>query len=281
MIGKASSNPKRFAVIGSPISHSLSPLIHNAGYRSLSLNNQMVALEVPLDGATERLQALADEGFFGLAVTMPLKEIALKCAVKIDECALKIGAANTLVFDDFLGGYVAHNTDWLGIREPLLRCTTITEKKVAILGAGGAARAAIYACQSEGAKITILNRTHSKGAQVASAFRVEFEVLAQGISLSNFDVVINATPIGLTEIEEDCALFSSFNLRPNQIVFETNYKSTSTPLTTAAQEVGATLILGQEMFLEQAYAQFAIHSLHEAPREAMSRALREHRSFKE
>jgi shikimate dehydrogenase len=184
----------------------------------------------------------------------------------IDQTAESIGAINTVVNHN--GSLTGYNTDWLGILRPLERATSLEGKKVAILGAGGAAQAAIFASHYARASVTIFNRTSSTAETLAHRFRCSARNLSDSNALRDFDIIINTTSLGMYDTKQESPVPPEA-LHPHHIVFETIYAPSLTTLLKDAQEAGAKIIRGAEMFLEQGIAQFEIHTGVKAPREVM------------
>jgi shikimate dehydrogenase len=197
---------------------------------------------------------------------MPHKVALLELVDSVDETASAIGAINTVVNSH--GNLIGYNTDWLGILRPLERATSVVGKRVAILGAGGAAQAALYACQRAGAAATIFNRTFETARTLANNFRCEARSLSEWEALKDFDIIINTTSLGMAD-SLDQSPIPSEALRAHHIVFETIYTPARTTLLKNAQAVEAKIIRGSEMFLEQGVAQFELHTGVKAPREVM------------
>lgn len=179
----------QYAVIGDPVSHSLSPKIQNAAFQALGINAEYVAIRVPFNEFNEALEHIEKLGYKGLNVTVPLKELALKWVKDISEEDRLLGAINTLSFD----GKKGINTDVLGMRDVLDGLLTHEKKpNVLILGAGGTARAiAIYLSQ-RGCKVNAWNRTQSRLESFISELTADIEIRCDA-DPTGCDVIINAT----------------------------------------------------------------------------------------
>lgn len=257
-------------IIGDPVVHSLTPRMHNAGYAALQLDYCMAAAlvrESDLQGALAGVRALSVRG---LSVTMPHKTALLSLVDALDPVAAAIGAVNTVVNAE--GCLTGYNTDWLGIIRPLEKRISLAGARVAILGAGGAAQAAAYACCNAGALVTALNRTGDKAMRLAKSHQCSWDLLAPSTDLRGYDVVINTTSVGM-EQQRDQSPLSASQICKHHLVFETIYAPKETLLLQYAQAAGCAVIRGEEMFLEQGAAQFELHTGQAAPREAMQRAL--------
>lgn len=244
--------------------------MHNAAYRASSLNCVMAAARVSLDTLSDAMRGVRAFGIRGLACTMPLKAALCPLVDRLDPIAEAIGAVNTVTNRD--GIVTGYNTDWLGIQRPLEKRVSLSGRRVAILGAGGAAQAAAYACRMKGSAITIFNRTESKAASIAEKCGASYGKLEGGIDLKDFDIVINTTSIGMADLVDSSPLGAS-QLHRHHVIFETIYKPQQTKLLQLATETGCQLIYGWEMFLEQGAAQFELFTGVPAPRDAMLRAL--------
>ena len=258
-------------IIGDPVSHSLSPSMHNAAYVSAGLPFVMAGAHVRAEGLPDALRGMRALGIRGFAVTMPHKVAILPLLDVVDPIAQTIGAVNTVVNDN--GVLTGFNTDWLGILRPLERTIDLKARTVALLGAGGAAQAALYACTSEGASVTIFNRSVEKASAIAEKFGCAVRSLDAATDLSTFDIIINTTSVGMSP-NLDQSPISESAIRKHHIIFETIYAPNVTTLLKVSQIVGAQTITGLEMFLEQGVAQFQLHTGVKAPRNEMEKILR-------
>ena len=258
-------------IIGDPVSHSLSPAMHNAAYAAGRLPFVMTGAHVRAEGLTDAIKGMRALGIRGLAVTMPHKVAIMELLDAVDPIAATIGAVNTVVNEN--GKLTGYNTDWLGILRPLERRTSLKGKRVALLGAGGAAQAALYACSTQGASVAIFNRSLDKAESIATRFGASVHSLENTEELSAFDVIINTTSVGMAP-DIDASPIPQSALSRNQIIFETIYAPITTTLLTMSERVGATTISGDEMFLEQGVAQFQLHTGVKAPREEMEKIVR-------
>ena len=190
------SNTKLYAVVGDPIEHSLSPIMHNRAFSYLGYNAVYLAFRVKDPaGAVTGMRAL---NINGLSVTIPHKVAVMAYLDEIDPIAERIGAVNTVVNRE--GVLYGYNTDaWGAVKslEDQAKQTPIKGAVVGILGAGGAARAIGFGLASEGARVTIINRTREKGENLARDLGAEFQPLTPALHL-DCDVLVNTTPIGMT-----------------------------------------------------------------------------------
>jgi shikimate dehydrogenase len=259
-----------YLVIGDPITHTNSPRMHNAAYRAAGINSIMTAARVTLAALPDAISGMKALGIRGLACTMPLKTAICSLVDNLDPVARSIGAVNTVTNSD--GMLTGYNTDWIGIQRPLEKRISLARRRVAILGAGGAAQAAIYACRMRGAEVCVFNRTESKAANLAAKFGVTFAKLDEATGLRDFEIVINTTPLGMAD-SADCSPLTLQQLNSNQVIFETIYSPRETKLLQLAAHAGCQIIYGWEMFLEQGAAQFEILTNTSAPRDVMQTAL--------
>jgi len=258
-------------IIGDPVSHSLSPAMHNAAYASEGVNFVMAAAHVNAEGLVDALKGARALRIRGLSVTMPHKVAIMPLLDVVVPTAQAIGAVNTVVMED--GILTGFNTDWLGILRPLEQRTIVRGKSVALLGAGGAAQAALYACTSQGAQVTVFNRTVEKAVPIAERFGCKVLPLDEASDLSHFDVIVNTTAVGMAPNISHSPIPQSA-IQKHHIVFETIYSPAKTKLVQWSEEIGAQTITGLEMFLEQGAAQFQLHTGVKAPRELMEKILR-------
>ena len=221
----------------------------------------------------------------GVSCTMPHKIDILPLLDQLSPEASIIGAVNTIVNS---GGVLrGYNTDYLGVLLPIfekLKQTEsqldfdtmfLSEKNIAVLGAGGAARAAGYGLVSKGAKVTVINRTQSKVEALVRDFSVSSQTLSEEMDLNNFDIIINTTSVGMGDLV-DRSLLRSDQINCTQIVFESIYSPIETQLIKNAKQAGASVIYGIEMLLHQAFAQFKLYTGLTAPKQLLTRYVYDH-----
>lgn len=259
-------------ILGDPVGHSLSPQIHNAAYKALGIDNEFVYIAsrvtpVNLKSAIDAIRALEIKG---ATITIPHKTNAMEYVDKIEQTAEKIGAINTIVNNN--GKLIGINTDWIGVITPLEAVTSLENKKVAVIGAGGFAHAAVFATTSKKAQVKIYNRTAKKAQELASRFHCESGSLEQIDEIKHADIIINATPVGM---KTDASIITDEVLRKNQIVFDAVYVPYETSLIKMAREKGATVIHGSELLLFQGAAQFELFTGKKAPVDVMRETIRE------
>ena len=256
-----------FGVAGNPIAHSLSPLMHNTAFRRENVNAIMLPLKVrTLD---DLLTVVRDLPLDGVAVTMPLKQEVLPHLANMDPLTARIGACNTLRTgaDGKLYGF---NTDVAGVVRPLEKRMRLKGARILVLGAGGAARAAVFGLVEQGAEVFIVNRTHEKA--VALARKAKAHVLKQSaLAKQRFDAIINTTPCGMAGIKQALPIKES-ELNAS-LVFDMVYNPLETPLLKLAHARGLAVISGIEMFVQQGARQFEIWTGKPAPESEMLRVV--------
>lgn len=261
-------------VIGDPVSHSLSPLLHNAAFAALGLDWVSVAFRVPPGAAPAAVAGMRALGLRGLSVTMPHKEAAAAAADRRSPTAGALGAVNCLVRD---GDEVAgHNTDGQGFLDALRRATGLDPEgtNALVAGSGGAARAVVLALSSAGARqVVVVARTPDRAAGAASLAGAAGRV---GVAedASGADLVVDATPAGMagTPAEASPGLVPASMLGPGQVACHLVYHPLVTPWLAAASARGATTMGGLGMLVHQAAGQIALWTGGDAPVEAMWQA---------
>ena len=265
------------AVIGSPVGHSLSPAIHNAAFRALGLPWVFVAWEVPEGYAPEALESMERFGVAGLSVTMPHKSAVAQALDGLAEEAEILGAVNCVVREAGAGGetkLIGHNTDGYGIIASLREDAGFAPENsdCLVLGAGGAARAAVLALASAGAaRIAVANRTPKRAKQAAALAGNKGEVVPADAA-GEFDLVINATPLGMGDLKDEIPV-SPMLLRPDQTVLDLIYIPEETTLMAQARDRGVAVYNGLGMLVHQAARAFELWTSQPAPLEAMASAV--------
>lgn len=261
---------RKVLLLGDPVEHSLSPAMHNAGFRVAGLDLVYEARRVERDELREVMGALRTDAYAGANVTIPHKEAALTLADSASAEAHRIGAANTLVRrDDRLH---ADNTDGYGFREALAeRHLDIAGRRVLLLGAGGGARACALELLRAGARVGVASRTPSRVAQLVADFGELGHVGAVDWPrrLAGYGLLVNATPLGLHGEDP----LDGVPLGPPLTVFDLVPTAAETPLLRRARDAGCVAIDGLLMLLHQAAASFRIWTGRDAPVEAMRAAL--------
>lgn len=254
-----------YGVAGDPIDQSLSPLVFNSAFAASNTD----ALYLPLPGGPfESVLELAREaGVRGLSVTMPYKQDALQACRGVSRLARRIGAVNTLVWSR--DGWQGHNTDGPAVAQVLAGRVQLNASRCAILGAGGAARAAVVALADRGASVTVLNRTVPRARALADELGCGAGPL-EALAAERFDIVINATPVGMGRTVRTPV--STAWLRGDEIVLDMVYRPPQTEFLRQASEIGCRTVSGLEMFLRQATLQYALWTGLDLPAEVMRTA---------
>ena len=255
------------AVLGSPIAHSLSPLLHNTAYAQLGIQGAYEAIEVNAGGLAKFMDD-QDDSWTGFSLTMPLKEEAIAYAKDVDDLAKRINSANTLYKDG--GVWRATSTDVIGFSQALKSHKIEIKGHVVILGAGATARAAAAACDGSAEQITVINRSLSRVQGMSDAvLESELSFLDwDNLSvLSDADLVISTAPAGVTDSIELPAKTSA-------VFFEALYKPWPTPASALWASRGGIVIDGLDLLIHQAIAQIEIFTGKTFDRLAMYSQLR-------
>ena len=268
-----------FGVIGDPIAHSMSPLIHNAALQKAKLDAVYVPIRIPQDTLKTSLDSLDWLGLKGLSVTIPHKERAADYALHKTDEVKAIGAANTLV-RDAMNEWCASNTDYDAALESVLaginpidpQSAVLLGRKAMVLGAGGAARAIGLAMVRSGAVVTICSRTHKRAVALADSIGCQHATW-ENRGAGDPDILINCTPMGMHP-DVDATPFAPNWLAEGKLVFDTVYNPEQTLLLKHAKERGCRTVSGIEMFVRQAARQFETFTGHPGPVDQMRETLR-------
>ena len=256
-----------YGVIGDPIGHSLSPLLHNTGFATRRMN--AVYLPFLVEQLGDFLKAVPDFGVKGFSVTIPHKQAILKHLKECEPLAAEIGAVNTVVVRSD-GSLYGCNTDYVGVLRALQRKMRIADSRVLIFGAGGSARAAAFALARAGARVSICARRENAAKELARAVGGE-AVPRRALRTQSFDAILNATPIGMHP-HEGISPLSVHELQCG-IVMDLIYRPETTKLLENAAQKGIATVSGVNMFLAQGFAQWEIWTGKRAPEAAMRRAV--------
>jgi shikimate dehydrogenase len=261
-------------VIGDPVEHSVSPLLHNAAFSALRLDWVYVAFPVPAGRGQAAVAAMADLGIRGLSVTMPHKAAAALACHRLTPVAERLGAVNTVT--NLRGALLGDSTDGPGFVDSLAEHGWSPEgKRCLVLGAGGAARAVVLALAEAGAKsVAVVARQYAQ-ALAAAALAGAAGSVGSVAEVGEADLIVNATPVGMTSAAVPFNLDTNL-LGPGQLVVDLIYAPALTPLLAAARERGAATTNGFGMLIHQAARQFRAWTGQEAPVEAMSAAVVAH-----
>ena len=266
-------------VIGDPIEHTLSPTIQNAAFNHLKLDFVFLAFHVKAVELENALRGMCGFGIHGLNVTMPHKNAVISHLDEVDSTVQFLGSVNTILNED--GKLSGFNTDGVGALNALKENgIDLSDKKVLLLGAGGAAKAIAFSFAQEAGSLYILNRAPERAAVLADDLNRVFGTKIVGGTLSSgavqknvkdADILVNATSVGMHP-HIDQSLVAPQWLKPNLTVMDIVYNPVETKLAKDAKAAGAKVISGVEMLIYQGAASFKIWTGKSAPIEVMRNA---------
>jgi shikimate dehydrogenase len=271
----------KFAVLGHPIKHSLSPVMHAASFASIGFEGSYDKLDVPPDMLMKRLAEMGEEGFGGVNLTIPLKEVAFRELEQLDESAKLLGAVNTVKFTEH--GMIGYCTDGYGLLRAVEEAfgESVAGKDIFFIGSGGAGRAAALSAAQAGAKsITLSARTETRVLPLAEELRSLNAELTVELALTDADkiarckasdLVINASPIGMHE--GDASPMPPAAFRAGQMVYDMIYMYPQTAVMKAAAQSGARVSNGIGMLVHQGAKAFEIWTGISADSDAMAKAV--------
>ncbi|KAJ4722264.1 bifunctional 3-dehydroquinate dehydratase/shikimate dehydrogenase, chloroplastic-like [Melia azedarach] len=267
---------KVFGIIGKPVGHSKSPILYNEAFKSVGFNGVYVHLLV--DDIAQFFETYSSNDFAGFSCTIPHKEAALKCCDEVDPVAKSIGAVNCIIRRQNDGKLVGYNTDYVGAisaiedglrgRHNVSSGSPLAGKLFVVIGAGGAGKALAYGAKAKGARVVIANRTYDRARELAMTIEGDALSLAD---LENFHpeddmILANTTSIGMQPKVDETPIVKHA-LRHYSLVFDAVYTPRITRLLREAEESGATIVSGLEMFIGQAYEQYERFTGLPAPKE--------------
>jgi shikimate dehydrogenase len=263
---KINGHTKVFGILGRPVTHSLSPAMHNAAFQHLGINAVYVAFPV-----TDLLQAVA--GLRGLAiggvsVTIPFKEEIIPLLDALDPQAAEIGAVNTVVNRD--GRLIGYNTDCLGAVTALQARINLNGQHILILGAGGASRAIAFGIIRAGGRVTLTDVDQPRAAALVKDLGAE-AIPPDAVDRCPAAILVNATPVGMTP-DIDGIPINPELLARFQVVMDIVYQPLTTPLLREAQARNCATIDGLQMLIHQATPQFELWTGRQAPADVMAQA---------
>jgi len=276
-----SGHTQPFAVLGHPIGHTLSPVMHNASFAALGLDAIYLAFDVKPERLMAVLPAMRSMGFGGVNLTIPHKEVAFRGLEKLDASAQLLGAVNTVQFSE--GGMIGHNTDGFGFLRALDEAFGRNTKgdAVFVLGSGGAGRAvALMAAQAGAREVTLADLDHARSERVGEEIRGHFPGVSvrvvstpveQTSAARKADLVVQATPVGMKPT--DLSLLPPEAFRPDQRAFDLIYHVAETVFMRAARAGGAQASNGLGMLLHQGARAFHIWTGMDPDVAAMRQAL--------
>ena len=246
-----------FGIIGNPVMHTKSPHIHNGGYKELGLNAIYVPFEI--DSLEPFLELGTILGIKGFSVTVPFKNDIIPLLGGVTESVRAIGACNTVT--SINGTWIGENSDYIGFIKPLIKeFGSLKGVKVTVIGAGGAAKAAVYALKNEGADILILNRTENKAKELATIFDSKYASLNSSANtlINEYNsIIVQTTNVGMHPLEHlDPMEFYIF--KGTEFLYDIIYTPEKTLFLNRGADMGCKVLNGWNMLLEQGYKQFKL-----------------------
>jgi len=257
---------KNYGIVAYPATHSLSPAIHNAAFKKLKINARYRSFDIKPENFEGLIKDLKKHKIEGLNVSMPYKEEVIKYLDGVDPTAKKIGSVNCIYKKD--GKYYGANYDWKGIIEPLKKVTNLKGRKVLLLGAGGAAKAACYGLKKVGADVFILNRTLETAKKLARKYGFKATETADLMP----EIVINCTSVGFENPDE--SPISPGVFKDAFIALDIIYGHKTRFVEDAKAGGVEYIITGEQVLLHQGYATFEKWIGIKAPKETMISALK-------
>lgn len=275
----------KLAIIGYPIGHSLSPVMHNAALQELGIEGSYVALETPPEKLVEKINFLKDEGYSGFNVTIPHKVEVMQYLDSIDNFAKVIGAVNTVVIDENKKLF-GSNTDVYGFVQAIPENSreNLKDKKAAVIGSGGAARAVLIGLIELGIKeIWIFARNQEKSEELKEIIlqnftdiKINCSALEDNIDLAEFSIVVNTTPLGMQGKNEEISPLSPESiatLPKDALIYDLVYRPQKTKLLEYAEKRDLKLLNGLEMLILQGVKSFELWTGKTPPIKTMREAL--------
>lgn len=280
----------QLGLIGYPLGHSLSPKIHAAALSACGLQGRYSLFPIPPEdkqGLKDLLARVRINEIHGLNVTIPHKQNVIELMDELTATAKAIGAVNTIYLHE--GKLIGDNTDTSGFLSDLKRFLTLEcdsllshlqeqapalQKKALVLGAGGSARAVVYALLYDGWDVTIAARRIEQAQQLSQSFgKYDLRLSTFDFQPSTFDLIVNTTPLGMTPNIEDSPLPENIVLSPKTVIYDLIYNPRETKLVKDARAQGLSATTGLGMLIEQAALAFEIWTGAKADRDAMQKAV--------
>ena len=265
-----------YGIFGNPVTHSFSPVIQNTAFASKKIDAAYVAFEVK--DLKKAVSAVISMNIKGLSITIPFKIEIIPLLDEVDELARNIGAVNTVLSQS--GRLIGYNTDGIGALKAVLEAEkTVKNKKICMIGCGGAARAIGFTLAMEKpSEIQILVR--KEDVEAGKTFSAEIQAKTGVVSncflidsaVAEYDILINTTPVGMHPMESQCPVKSSF-LIPGKTVFDIIYNPKETLLIQEAKKKKCNIVYGFKMLLNQGLEQFRIWTGQNPPEKEMAKAL--------
>ena len=273
---------KVVAVIGNPIEHSLSPPMHNAAYKQMGMDYVYVAFKIEKDNLSHLIESAKTMGLVGLNVTIPYKTDIIEYLDEVDDTARRINAVNTIRFKD--GMAKGYNTDGTGAVKSIEKYTELKNKKVLVLGAGGASKAITFTLLNHGINsLTIANRSRDNAIQLIDNLKKQtgfdqisyVDIEKADTILEDVDIIINTTPIGMYPNVDADTPIKTEKINENHVVMDIIYNPLETKLLKNAKDNGATTISGTNMLINQGITAFEIFTDRTPSYESFEKALLE------
>ena len=265
---KITTQTRLYCVMGNPVGHSLSPAMHNAALETRNINAVYLAFEVR--DIHRAVQGIRSMGIAGASVTIPHKISIMEYLDRVDPMAVDIGAVNTVKNEN--GKLIGFNTDAPAAVQALCRAMNVVDKTVAVIGAGGAAKAVAYGLKAAGSRVVVVNRTREKGEALARGLNADFLPLEDSDRL-NCHALVNTTPVGMAG-KPDRLVISPKCLNPDMVVMDIVYNPIHTPLLKQAKNMGCKTVDGVWMFVYQGAMQFELWTQTQAPVDVMTSTVR-------
>ena len=270
------------AVIGNPIEHSLSPPMHNAAYKQMGMDYVYVAFKIEKDNLSHLIESAKTMGLVGLNVTIPYKTDIIEYLDEVDDTARRINAVNTIRFKD--GMAKGYNTDGTGAVKSIEKYTELKNKKVLVLGAGGASKAITFTLLNHGINsLTIANRSRDNAIHLIDNLKKQtgfdqisyVDIEKADTILEDVDIIINTTPIGMYPNVDADTPIKTEKINENHVVMDIIYNPLETKLLKNAKDNGATTISGTNMLINQGITAFEIFTDRTPSYESFEKALLE------
>jgi len=271
-IANAILENKLCCVIGDPVEKSLSPVLHNACYRKINNDSSFVFTKIKFNINTIcKIKDITKVlNLKGISVTSPYKERILDYLDEQSTSVKDIIACNTIINKN--GKLIGYNTDFIGVQKALEQHCDLKNKRVAIFGSSGGAKSAVFGIMQKTKNITLFNRNQDKNNQFVKKYNIQSQSLSE-FEAANFDIIVNATTVGMNSDECILDLHNQSKLSSQHIVFDMVYSPLKTRLLQIAESNGAKIIFGTEMLIYQALEQFELYINHKGSENAMRMAI--------
>jgi len=242
---------KHFAIIGSPVEHSLSPFLHEWVFKSLHIQAEYEKIKIEKQGLSHIIQKIKNGQLDGINVTIPHKENIMKFLDDVNPRAETIGSVNCIIKSN--SRIIGNNTDWFGFSQALKASQiTISGKEVIVLGSGGTGKSILFSLKQMGVgKIILINRTFQNAQELEDEIVIPYPQEKTESLIKNDSIIINTTPVGM---QTNQAPFDLGLLHQNQILIDVIYTPLETPFLKLGNKIGAITLNGLDMFIHQGLA---------------------------